>query len=263
MKERDITPAIRTIIADDERLARQKLRLLLQSEDALTVLADCRDGKQTVAAVRAHKPDLLFLDIRMPQLDGFQVLANIPAAAMPVVVFTTAYDQYAIKAFEANALDYLLKPFDQKRLHRAVERARAQLAKSHDQTVAGKLLSDLLARAKSPAPLSGRLLIKSAGRLVILDLNDIDWIEAAANYVKLNVGHTSYLLRESIGRVADRLDADRFARIHRSTIVNVSKLQELQPCDGGEFIAILKSGKTLSCSRGYRPQMQRLIDSLR
>jgi two-component system, LytTR family, response regulator len=195
-------------------------------------------------------------------LDGFQVLANIPAPEMPVVVFTTAYDRYAIKAFEANALDYLLKPFDQKRLHRAVERARSQVMRSHDQSVAGRLLLDMLARAKSSDPLSGRLLIKAAGRLVILDLNDIDWIEAAANYVKLNVGNASCLLRESIGRLAERLDPDRFARIHRSTIVNVSKLRELQPCDSGEFIAVLKSGKALSCSRGYRPQIQRLIESI-
>ncbi len=261
VKDCVIIPSIRTIIADDERLARQKLRVLLGSEPGVQVVAECRDGKQAIVAVQSHKPDLLFLDIRMPDVDGFQALERIPAEAMPIVVFTTAYDQYAIRAFEADALDYLLKPFDQRRLHRTVEKARAELLKSHNQVVTGRVLSDLLAQTKTaPQPVERRMVIKSGGRLVFLDLDDIDWVEAAANYVRLNVGRDSYLLREGIGRVSERLDPSRFARIHRSTIVNIRKIKELQPCDSGEYIAVLRNGKELSCSRGYRLQIQRLIE---
>jgi two-component system LytT family response regulator len=252
--------AIRAVIADDERLARQKLRLLLAQSPDIEVAADCSDGAQTLTAVHSHRPDLLFLDVRMPGLDGFQVLERIAPAEMPVVVFTTAYDQYAIKAFEASALDYLLKPFDQKRLHRTLERVREHVRQSHDPAAAGQILLDLLGRSR-PSDTDGRLLIKSAGRLVFVDPEDIDWVEAAANYVKLYVGPVSYLLRESIGRLAERLQPDRFVRIHRSTIINIGKLRELQPCDGGEYIAILKSGKALSCSRGYKGHIQRLIDA--
>ena len=222
------------------------------------MVAECREGKQVIAAVQAHKPDLLFLDIRMPDLDGFEVLGKIPANDMPMVVFTTAYDQYAIRAFEAHALDYLLKPFDGERLHHALERARAELLKSRDH-LTGRLL-DLLAEAKPASQVERRLVIKAGGRVVFLELDEVDWIEAAANYVKLNVGKDSYLLREGIGRICERLDPNRFVRIHRSTIVNIRKIKELQPCDSGEYIAVLKNGKELSCSRGYRAQLQRLIE---
>jgi two-component system LytT family response regulator len=253
-------PAIRTIIADDERLARKKLRILLGSEAGVQIIAECQDGRQTIAALQTHKPDLLFLDIRMPDLDGFQVLENIPAAEMPVVIFTTAFDQYAIRAFEAHALDYLLKPFDQERLHRGIDRVRAELLKVHDHNLTHRIL-DLLAERKSEPPHpDGRMVIKAGGRIVFLVMDEIDWIEAAANYVKLNVGRDSYLLREGIGRVSERLDSSQFVRIHRSIIVNVRRIRELQPCDSGEYIAVLKNGKELSCSRGYRPQLQRLIE---
>lgn len=253
-------PSIRTVIADDESLALKKLRVLLLSEPGISVVAECRDGKQTIAAVHACKPELLLLDIRMPDLDGFQVLGKIPAGEMPIVVFTTAYDQYAIRAFEAHALDYLLKPFDGGRLHQTLERARAELLKSHDRNLTGRIL-DLLAEAKpAPQQVDRRLVIRVGGRVVFLDLDEVDWIGAAANYVKLNVGTGSYLLREGIGRISDRLDPGRFVRIHRSTIVNVQKIKELQPCDSGEYIAVLKNGKELACSRGYRAELQRLIE---
>jgi len=262
VKDLTIVPSMRTIIADDERLARQKLRVFLDAEPGIHVVAECRDGKQTIAAVQTHKPDLLMLDIRMPDLDGFQILERIPADQMPVVVFTSAHDQYAIRAFEANALDYLLKPFDQKRLHRAVEKARAELLMSHDQNIAGRVLLDLLAQTRTaPKSVDQRFMIKAGGRLVFLNLDEIDWIEAAANYVKLNVGNTSYLLREGIGRISERLDPGSFIRVHRSTIVNVNKIKELQPCDSGEYIAVLRNGKELSCSRGCRAQLQQLIEN--
>jgi two-component system, LytTR family, response regulator len=255
-----IIPSVRTIIADDEHLARKKLRVLLSSEPGIHVVAECRDGEQTIAAVHTHNPDLLLLDIRMPDLDGFQVLGKIPTGEMPAVVFTTAYDQYAIRAFEAHALDYLLKPFDGDRLHHALERVRTDLLKAHDHNLTGRIL-DLLADAKPAAwHASHRLVIRAGGRVVFLDMDEVDWIEAAANYVKLNVGKDSYLLREGIGTISKRLDPGRFVRIHRSTIANVRKIKELQPCDSGEYIAVLKNGKELSCSRGYRAELQRLIE---
>ena len=257
-----IIPVIRTIIADDEHLARKKLRVLLDSEPGMQVVAECQDGQQAVSAIQSHRPDLLLIDIRMPDIDGFQVLKQIAPDEMPVVVFTTAYDQFAIRAFEAHALDYLLKPFDGERLHHAVERARAELLKVHDRDLTGRIL-DLLAKNMEPKieskQIDERMVIRAGGKVVFLDVKEIDWIEAAANYVKLNVGKDSYLLREGIGSISERLDPDRFVRIHRSVIVNVRKIKELQPCESGEYIAVLRNGKELSCSRGYRTQLQRLI----
>ena len=252
-------PAIRTVIADDEALARKKLRLLLNAENAVAIVAECPNGKQTVATVQTHKPDLLLLDIHMPDLDGFQVLEHISSDQLPLVIFTTAYDQYAIRAFETHALDYLLKPFNQQRLHDALERVKGELLKSHEHGVKARLL-ELLGKAKPETKDLRRLVIRTAGRVVFLEFDEVDWIEAAANYVKLHVGKESFLLREGIGHVSSKLDPERFVRIHRSYIVNVSRIRELQPCDSGEFIAVLRDGKELSCSRGCRPQLLKLIE---
>lgn len=254
-----IVPILRTIIADDEALARKKLRVLLSAEAGVHVVAECDSGKQTLQSVLAHRPDLLLLDIQLPDMDGFQLLDQIPAEQLPLVVFTTAYDQYAIRAFESQALDYLLKPFNQERLHRALERAKTELVKSHEESVKARLL-DLLRGTRPNAKPLNRLVIRTAGRVVFLDMQEIDWIEAAANYVKLHAGKDSFLLREGIGRLEAKLDSDRFVRIHRSFIVNTSRIRELQPCDSGEYIAVLKDGKELSCSRGCRAQLQKLID---
>ena len=254
-----IVPTIRTIIADDEGLARKKLRILLSADSSVDLIAECQDGKQTVAAVIEHKPDLLFLDIQMPDFDGFKVLDQIPADRMPIVIFTTAFDQYAIRAFDAHALDYLLKPFHQERVHRALDRVKQELVKSHEQSVKARIL-ELLSEAKPKTKPLRRLVIRTAGRVVFLDMNEIDWIEAAANYVKLHVGKESFLLREGIGHISAKLDPERFVRIHRSSIVNVNRIRELQPCESGEYIAVLRDGKELSCSRGCRPQLLRLID---
>ena len=261
-QQRDLTmttSGIRTIIADDEPLAREKLRILLASEAGIQIVAECRDGRQTIAALETYKPDLLLLDVQMPEMDGFEVLNAIPAGEMPIVIFTTAYDQYAVRAFEAHALDYLLKPFDQDRLHSAIERTRTELLKTNDRELTSRLL-DLLAQARTESKVDQRLVIKSGGRVVFLDTEDIDWVEAAANYVKLHVGKESYVLREGIGRITERLDPNQFVRIHRSTIANVRKIKELQPCNSGEYIVVLKDGKELSCSRGYRAGLQQLID---
>ena len=254
---------VRTIIADDEQLARRKLRILLDAEPDVEVVAECHDGGETLAAVRTHHPDLLLLDIQMPDRDGFQVLGEISPSEMPVVVFTSAYDQYAIRAFEAHALDYLLKPFDQGRLHQAIERARFELRKSKDREITHRILQ-LLSRVKSdnqPAPgFAARLVIKTKGRIVFLNSEDIDWVEAAANYVRLNAGGESYLFRETISRTSERLNPNHFIRIHRSVIVNVRRIKELIPVNSGEYVVVLKSGKELSCSRGYRANLQQMIE---
>jgi two-component system LytT family response regulator len=254
-----VIPTMRTVIADDECLSRKKLLILLSSEEGINVAAECLDGKQAVEAVRLHKPDLLFLDIEMPDLNGFEVLEQISKEHLPVIIFTTAYDHYAIRAFEAHALDYLLKPFNQVRLHHSLERARAELVKSHEQNVQARLLDMLNTTRPEPKPLR-RLVIKTAGRVVFLELNEIDWIEAAANYVRIHAGKDAYLLREGIGTMSAKLDSGRFVRIHRSFIVNINRIRELQPCENGEFIAVLRNGKELSCSRGCRSEVQRLID---
>jgi len=258
-------PVIRTIIADDERLAREKLRVLLASEPEIRVVAECHDGKQTVSALRTYGVDLLLLDIQMPGMDGFQVLNELSPQEMPVIIFTSAYDQYAIRAFEAHALDYLLKPFDGERLHHAIERARLELNKSQNHEITHRILG-LLSRVKSellPVPSSeGRLVIKAKGRIVFLNLDEIDWIEASANYVRLNVGKESHLFRETISRISDRLNPHYFVRIHRSTIINVRKIKELIPVNSGEYIVVLKNGKELSCSRGYRAAVQSLIEKV-
>jgi two-component system, LytTR family, response regulator len=255
-----IVPMIRTIIADDENLARKKLRLMLSSECGVHVVAECKEGRQAIAAVRAHKPDLLLLDIQMPDLDGFEVQKRISSEQMPVIIFTSAHDQYAIRAFETHALDYLLKPFNQERLHRAMERVKVELLKSHEHSIKARIL-DLMGKAKPEASPLRRLVIRTGGRVVFLDLDEVDWVEAAANYVKLHVGKNSFLLREGIGHVSAKLDPERFVRIHRSSIVNVSRIRELQPCDSGEYIAVLRDGKELSCSRGCRPQLLKLIEN--
>jgi two-component system LytT family response regulator len=254
-----MAPDIRAVIADDESLARKKLRILLAAEPGIHVVAECQDGPRTVAALKDYEPDLLFLDIQMPGANGFEVLESVPPDRLPIVIFTTAYDQYALRAFEAHALDYLLKPFDQERLHHALERARREILKAQDSQVASRIL-DFLNEAKARSPLEKRLVIKAGGRVVFLNLEEIEWVEAAANYVKLNTGKESYLLRERIGRVSERLDPSQFVRIHRSFIVNVGKIKELHPCNSGEYIVVLKNGKELSCSRGYRAGLQQLIE---
>jgi two-component system LytT family response regulator len=248
---------VRTLIADDERLARDKLRMLLESEPGVEVVAESRDASETVAAVRNLKPDLLLLDIHMPDADGFQVLSQIPPDAMPIVIFSTAYEQYGVKAFEVHAMDYLMKPFDQERVHAALQRVKAELLRNQEQNLAGHLLKLM---SNSGVREERTLVIKAQGRFIFLDPDEIDWIEAAANYIKVVAGKCAYLIRGQIGRFAERLDPARFVRIHRSTIVNVRRIKELQPCENGEYIAVLKTGKELSCGRSYRAELQKLFD---
>jgi two-component system, LytTR family, response regulator len=252
---------IQAIIADDEEFARRKLRALLDRMGRFEVVAECNGGQETIDAVRSHKPDLLLIDIQMPDLDGFEVLEAIDVDPRPITVLTTAHDRYAARAFAANALDYLLKPLDEERLRQTLTRVQTELenrqartlAKRMDNTFSGVPLPSDSARDNN------RLVIKSGGRIVFLDLNEVDWIEAAANYVRFHVGKESYAFRAGIGDISGRLNHAKFIRIHRSAIVNVDKIKELQPCNTGEYMAVLKNGKELPCSRTYRESLRQFI----
>jgi len=253
---------VRAIIADDEELARKKLSMMLANEGGVQVSAECKSGAETLRALASYKPDLLLLDIRMPDLDGFAILSQIPEAQMPLVVFTTAYDQHAVQAFEAHALDYLLKPFDQERLHAALARACRELESRQERETTLRILHLLSETAARQPETSRRLIVKAGGRVIFLSVDEIDWLEAAANYVRINVGKQAYLLRRGIGEIAEKLDRSQFIRIHRSVIVNLQRIKELQPVNSGEYIVVLKDGKELSCSRGYRSELQELIDQM-
>jgi two-component system LytT family response regulator len=189
---------------------------------------------------------------------GIATLSRIVREDTPIVIFTSINHQHAMQAFEARALDFLLKPIDQRRLHAAIERTRAELLKAHDHKLTHRIL-DLLAEAKTGPQTERRLIIKTGGRVVFVDTNEISWVEAAGNYVEVNASSGRYLLREGIGSLSERLDQNQFVRIHRSIIVNVRKIKELQPCNRGEYVVVLRDGKQLSCSRGYRTKLQELI----
>jgi two-component system LytT family response regulator len=252
---------IRTVIADDELLARRKMKRLFRSECDIQVVAECTTGRETTAAVTTLRPDLLFLDIKMPDGDGFDVLRSIAVEAMPLVIFTTAYDNYAVNAFEMHAFDYLLKPFDHDRLRGAIQRARLELSKSTNGEFIQRIMALLATNKGASAAAEDRFVVKSSGRVVFLDAAGVDWIEAAANYVRFHVGRESHLMRENISTVAGKLDPNRFARIHRSTIVNVSRIKEVHSCNSGEYMVVLRDGRELSCSRGYRSAIQQLVDA--
>lgn len=249
---------IRTLIADDELLARQRIERMLADESDIEVIAEAADGYEAVSAIRQYKPDLLFLDIEMPELDGFSVLRLLESETAPVTIFTTAYDHYALQAFEANALDYLLKPFEEVRFRRALQRARAQLRQSAPHATA-RLVASMNAKGERQQE---RLVIKSGGRVVFLDLHEVDWVEAAANYVRIHAGPNTYLLRQTISAFAQQLPPDKFMRIHRSIIVSLAKIKELQPCNNGEYIVVLRNGRELSLSRSFRGQMHAFLSGM-
>ena len=249
---------IRTLIVDDEPLARERIRKLLQKEADIEVVGECADGNEALAAIREQKPDLVFLDVQMPELDGFGVLEQLGRGAMPAVVFVTAHDKFALRAFEVHALDYLLKPFDSERFRKALERARDRIQRAHPGDL-GRRISELLADLKTGVKPQHRLAIKSGGRLLLLKIEEIDWIEAADNYVNLHVGNESHLHRETMATLADKLPADKFMRISRSTIVNIERIKELQPLFHGEYAVILRNGTRLTLSRSHREELNRLL----
>ncbi|HTS88000.1 MAG TPA: LytTR family DNA-binding domain-containing protein [Gemmatimonadales bacterium] len=248
---------VRTVVADDEPLARQRLVRLLEGEPGAELVAACGTGTEVVETVRRVRPDLIFLDVQMPGLDGFEALRALGNDAPRAIVFVTAFNAYALQAFEANALDYLLKPFDADRFHRAFERARERL-RGPDPAVPDRL-AQLLEKLSERHPPTERLVVRAEGRVYLVRTMDIDWIETASNYVRLHTGKTSHLLRESLSSLETRLDPARFLRIHRTTIVNMERLRELQPWFSGEFVAILQDGTRLKVSRGYREHVARWL----
>jgi two-component system LytT family response regulator len=249
--------SIRALIVDDEPLARQRLRRLLEDELEIEVVGECADGGDAVATIRDLQPDLVLLDVQMPVLDGFGVLEAVGVEQMPAVIFVTAYDRYALRAFEYNALDYLLKPFDRDRFRKALERARAQLGRTQPRDDAQQI-AGAIEEFRGGKPLE-RLVVKSAGRVFFLRVEEIDWIEAAGNYVRLHVAKEAHLLRDTMSSLEARLDPKRFLRIHRSTMVNIERIQELQPLFHGDYVVILRDGTQLNLSRGYRQRLQEVF----
>ena len=247
---------IRTLIVDDEMLARERLRQLLQTEPEIEVIGECTDGREALTAIQNGSPDLVFLDVQMPELDGFSVLEAIPEPR-PVVVFVTAHDKFALRAFEVHAVDYLLKPFDRERfqtaLKRAMERVRHRDGEANQQKQAA-----LLAEVRPPSKPTDRLAVKSSGRVIFVKISDLDWIDAAHNYVELHAGKETHLLRETLNAIETRLPADRFVRISRSTIVNIDRVKELQPLFHGEYTVTLQNGTRLTLSRRYRDKLPQL-----
>ncbi len=246
---------IRTLIVDDEPLARERLAGLLAAEPDIEIIGQCRDGEEAVRAIVEQTPDLVFLDIQMPQMNGFEVIEAVGGEKMPLVIFVTAHDQHALRAFQSKALDYLLKPFDRDRFRDALQRARKQVEREDTGEIGRRLLA-LVKDLRRDQPRTDRLVVKSGGRLFFLRADEIDWVEAAGNYVRLHVGNTSYLLRETMNAIEARLDPEKFFRIHRCRIVNMERIQELQPWLNGEYAVLLRTGTRVTLSRGYREKLQ-------
>lgn len=249
---------IRTLIVDDEPLARQRLRSLLAEEAKVEIVGECGDGCQAVLAIEELRPDLVFLDVQVPNLDGFHILESVGADRIPAVVFVTAYDQYALRAFDVHAVDYVLKPFGRERLQKALERARAQIMREKSGDLSGQIVA-LLEEMRPPTNrYPKRIMIKENGRLFFLKTPDVDWVEASGNYVRLHVGAESHLLRETMNGLEGRLDPERFLRIHRSTIVNIERIKELQPWFHGDYVVILRDDRQLTMSATYREKLDEL-----
>ena len=251
---------VRTLIVDDMLLARERIKRFLKSDPEVEVVGECSDGREAVSAIKELAPDLVFLDVQIPELDGFGVLDEVNAAQMPVVIFITAYDEFAIRAFEVHALDYLLKPFNRDRMRDALLHAKAHLAQRNSREV-DRRLDDLLKDIKGDPKHIKRLAIKSSGRIVFLMTDEIDRIESAGNYVCVYAGKDNHLLRERLSQLETRLDPARFIRIHRSTIINVDRVKELQPLFNGDYRVILRDGTELTLSRNYREKFMGILEN--
>jgi two-component system LytT family response regulator len=256
--------ALRTIIVDDEELARRGIRTLLEQDGDVEIVRECCNGREAIEAIHTLELDLVYLDIQMPGKTGFDVIAAIEQPKCPHIVFVTAFDDFAIRAFEVHALDYLLKPINQVRFTESMGRVRAALANVRDEAMIlrlAKVAADLRQCLAHPMvmPLSDRISVKTRDGLVIVRVSDIDWVEAERDYVSLHVGTKSWLLRETIAATEARLTASGFVRIHRSILVNVDRVRELHPLSKGEFTVILADGTELKLSRNYRVALERLL----
>ena len=255
---------IRALIVDDEPLARQRVRLLARDEPELELIGECDSAADGLTAIQRDSPDLVFLDVQMPEMDGFALLQKLPRERLPIVIFTTAYDKHAVRAFEAHALDYLLKPIQPERFKAAVARVHEHLANRQASAAAHGLL-DLLATRQSPsaavpsAQYLTRLTIKNDDKVVVIKTTDIDSIESAGNYVAVNVGKENQILRESLNALERQLDPEKFLRVSRSAIVNLDRVKELQPMFKGEHIIVLQNGKRLSMTRGLLREVEQAL----
>lgn len=253
------------MIVDDEPLARRNIRLLLERDAQIEILDECRNGREAVKAINSLSPDLIFLDIQMPELDGFDVLERVDPEQIQAIIFVTAFDQYALKAFDVHALDYLLKPFDDERFAHALRRAKAQIEAREINRLSNRLLAILEEReshrqssARQQTYLT-RLMIKVSGRVVLVKVEDLDFIEADGNYAKLHVGRKSHLLREKMNDLEVQLDPEKFVRIHRSTIVNLDRIKEMHPHFNGDYIVVLQDGRQLRLSRSRRENLEQKL----
>ena len=274
MKTHTVTPPapvaaqhFRTVLVDDEPAARRGLRLLLERDPTVEIVGEAAGGAEAAELITREKPDLVFLDVQMPGCDGFEALARVGAAATPAVVFVTAYDEHALRAFDVNAVDYLLKPYDDARFGAALQRAKEDVRRRSADTVNSRLtqLLDYLqqdggrgAPAKEEAA-NDRILLKSSGEIFFLKADEIDWIEAEGDYMKFHVAGRAHLMRETMARLEARLDPKKFIRIHRSTIVNIDRMRKLSPSFAGEYAVILHDGTKLKLSRGYHERIATLM----
>jgi two-component system LytT family response regulator len=250
-----MTTSIRTVVVDDEQPSRDRLVRLLESEDDIEIVGAASNGLDAVELIRLLTPQLLFLDVQMPILDGFGTLAKIDASIMPVTIFVTAYDKYAVQAFEAQALDYLLKPFGNQRLKAAVGRARQRIV-NNDGELGQKMSRLLNSFAVEQRSYLRRAVIRQAGRVHFVEVRDVDWIEAAGESVIFHVGSETFKYSTGIGELVPHLDPKNFVRIHRSIIVNIDRIRELQPRGHGDYGVIMSSGAELLLSRTYRPDLE-------
>ena len=253
----------RVILADDEPIARAGMRAILAHDATLDIVAECATGTQAVEAVLAHRPDILLLDVQMPDLDGFGVLRALPRELWPAIVFVTAYDSYALRAFDLHAVDYLVKPFGDERAREAVERAKQRVLSSGLPAMR-KLVDELLATrpADTAATPLRHLAFRDGERVLLIAVGDIDWIEAEGDYVRLHCGQTTHLVRARLKDLLEKLDPARYVRLHRSVVVNVDRIRELTPASHGDFTAILADGTRLKVSRTQRAELARLTGDL-
>ena len=253
---------IRTLIIDDVALARQRLKRCLKGDAEIEIVGECDNGEKAVADIRAVAPDLVFLDVQMPALDGFGVLEVLKNERMPAVIFVTAYNEYAIQAFEVNALDYLLKPVDCERLNKAVQRAKSRLARSIRDDDLDTRFRAMLEEIKTGSKYIKRLTIKLTGRTVLLPIDEIDWIETHGNYLKVHAGRESHLIRATMQSLETKLNPEKFVRVHRSVIVNIEKIKEIYPRSNGDQDLVLQNGRQLMLSRNYRDKFFTVLGEL-
>jgi two-component system LytT family response regulator len=245
---------MKVLIVDDEPLAREGMRLLLEAEPGITSLSEARNGAEAIAMIRAQPPDLVTLDVQMPQMDGFAVLRELGAEHMPPVIFVTAHDKYAIQAFEVNAIDYLLKPVTRERCSQALQRVRERL---NSQGADNQHVMALLQQLASKPEYLARIALRSAGKIMFVNVEDIQFVQAAENYVELNLRNTRHLLHVPIATLESSLDPNDFLRVHRSIIVNVRHIHELETGPHGEFIVVLKGGARLQSSRSHHEKIKK------